>query len=85
MAYHGYDDFTIDMMANSWINGKILFFILRYERTNFIKYNCHKREIYGSKLTNKLLFVCKKVLKQSKKEFFAKVKTAIYPGNDGLP
>ena len=80
MAYHGYDDFTIDMMANSWINGKILFFILRYERINFIKYNCYRKDI-----TNNILFVCKKVLKQSKKEFFARVKTAIYHGYDGLP
>ena len=40
---------------------------------------------YCSKLTNNLLFVCKNVLKQSKKEFFARVKTAIYHGYDGLP
>ena len=42
-------------------------------------------EIYCSKITNNLLFVCKKVLNQSKKEFFARVKTAIYHGYDGLP
>ena len=42
-------------------------------------------KIYCSKLTNNLLFVCKKVLKQSKKEFFARAKTAIYHGYDGLP
>ena len=42
-------------------------------------------KIYCSKLTNSLLLGCKKVLKQSKKEFFARVKTAIYHGYDGLP
>ena len=40
-------------------------------------------KIYCSKLTNNLLFVCKKVLKQSKKE--EGVKTAIDHGCDGLP
>ena len=40
-------------------------------------------KIYCSKLTNNLLFVCKKVLKQSKKEFFARVGTAIDHGCDG--
>ena len=84
MAYHGYDDYTIDMMANSWINGKILFFLLRYERTN-LSSTIVTGKIYCSKLINNLLFVCKKVLKQSKKEFFARVKTAIYHGYDGLP
>ena len=34
-------------------------------------------KIYCSKLTHNQLFVCKKVLKQSKKEFFARVKTAL--------
>ena len=33
-------------------------------------------KIYCSKLTNNLLFVCKDMLKQSKKEFFARVKSA---------
>ena len=42
-------------------------------------------KICCSKITNKLLFVCKNVLKQSKKEFFARVKTANYHGYDGLP
>ena len=42
-------------------------------------------KIYCSKLTNSLLLGCKKVLKQSKKEFFASVKTAIYHEYDGLP
>ena len=34
-------------------------------------------KIYCSKLTNNLLFVCKNVLKQSKKEMFARGKSAI--------
>ena len=42
-------------------------------------------KIYCSKLTNNILFLCEKVLKQSKKEFFASVKTAIYHEYDGLP
>ena len=42
-------------------------------------------KIYCSKLTNNILFVCEKVLKQSKKEFFVRVKTAVYHGYDGLP
>ena len=37
-------------------------------------------KIYCSKLTKNLIFV----LKQSKKEFFARVKTAIGHGFDGL-
>ena len=42
-------------------------------------------KIYWSELTNNILFVCRNVLKQSKKEFFARVKTANYHGYDGLP
>ena len=42
-------------------------------------------KIYCSKLTNNLLFVCKNVLKQSKKEFFARVKSAMDLRYDGLP
>ena len=42
-------------------------------------------KIYCSKLTNNIFFVCEKVLKQSKKEFFASVKTGIFQGYDGLP
>ena len=42
-------------------------------------------KIYCSKLTNNLLFVCKNVLKQSKKEFFARVKSAIDLRYDSLP
>ena len=42
-------------------------------------------KIYCSKLTKNLLFVFKNVLKQSKKEFFVRVKSAIDLRYDGLP
>ena len=41
-------------------------------------------KIYCSKLTNNILFVCEKVLKQSKKEFFARVKSAMDHRCDSL-
>ena len=39
-------------------------------------------KIYCSKLTNNLLFVCKNVLKQSKKEFFVTLDMMAYHGYD---
>ena len=41
-------------------------------------------KIYFSELTNNLLFVCKKVLKQSRKELSERVKTAIYHRSDDI-
>ena len=42
-------------------------------------------KIYCSKLTNNILFVCKNMLKQSKKEFFVRIKSANDHRCDGFP